>query len=573
MNNRKLAESFELFADLLEFKGENPFRLRAYRNAARKIRDLSEEVADILKDPDRDLTKIDGIGDKVAEKCRTMVETGELPQLEKLRDEIPESVLQLLRIPNLGPKKAAVLFNDLGIDSLEQLRAACESGQVSELKGFGKKTEQTILEGIDLAEAASQRIYWSEADRLVHELREHLEKCQSIQQLEFAGSYRRGKETVGDIDILVDSDDVAEVMDQLGSYADVGQVLGRGDTKMSIRLDNGFQIDLRVVPRKSFGAALVYFTGSKEHNVTLRGRAKSAGLKVNEWGVFRVEDDQYVAGQTEEEVYESLSLAWIPPEVRESRREFDWAEEGSLPELIELDQLRADLHMHTDATDGKATLEEMVAAARQRGLEYIAITDHSKRVSMANGLNAERLLAQWEAIDRINEELAGEFHVLKGIECDILEAGGMDLPDDILAQADWVLASVHYGQNQSEEQITERILGAVRNEHVDAIAHPTGRLINRREPYAVDLKAVFDAVVEEGKILELNANPARLDLNDVQCAAAKERGIPIVINSDAHHDLGFDVLRYGILQARRAGLTASDVLNCLSYADFKKRLG
>jgi DNA polymerase (family 10) len=339
-------------------------------------------------------------------------------------------------------------------------------------------------------------------------------------------------------------------------------------------LKDGLQVDLRVIPRESFGAAVQYFTGSKEHNVVLRGQAKSRGLKVNEYGVFREEQGQdvYVAGETEEAVYAAVGLPWIPPELREAREEFQWACDARLPRLIELTDLRGDLHMHTMASDGHGTIEDMVQGAQARGLSYVAITDHSQRVSMARGLNPNRLRAQWNKIDRLNRELQPDFTILKGIECDILEAGGMDLPDDVLAEADWVLASVHYGQQQSRAQITDRILGAIRNPYVTAIAHPTGRLINRRAPYEVDLEAVFQATEEHGKLLELNSNPYRLDLNDLLCAAARRRGILIVINSDAHKVDGLDVLRYGILQARRAGLTAEHVANTLPWPELRVRI-
>jgi DNA polymerase (family 10) len=359
----------------------------------------------------------------------------------------------------------------------------------------------------------------------------------------------------------------------------VAQVLARGDTKMSVRTASGLQIDLRVVPPESFGAALQYFTGSKEHNVILRGRAKDQGLKINEWGVFRIpagksgDKETRSAGATEQEIYDTLDLPVFPPELREGRREFDWAQAGKLPELITQGEIRGDLHMHTTASDGSASIEEMVAAARDRGLAYIAITDHSQRVSMARGLNPQRLLAQWAEIDTIRKKLPKGFTLLKGIECDILEKGGMDLPDDVLAQGDWIIASVHYGQKQSRQQITDRILGAIENPHVCIIAHPTGRLINRREPYEVDLDAVMIAAKQHGKLLELNANPQRLDLNDVYCAAARQHGIPIVINTDAHSPDGLEVLRYGILQARRGGLTKADVANTRPWPQLKKLVG
>ena len=564
MTNEQIASKFEMLADLLEFQGANPFRLRAYRNGARVIRDLPQSIESLVGEG-ADLTEFDGIGKGVAQKCEALVKTGTMVQLDELLEEVPRTVLDLLRIPKLGPKKAAIIFHELKIATLDDLKQACMDGKVRVLSGFGEKTENAILEGIDLAASANQRIYWSRADDLAEQLREHMDGCKAVRKLEFAGSYRRGKETVGDLDMLVVSKDADAVMDRFGEFPMIESVSGRGPTKMSVRLDSGFQIDLRVVPAESFGAALQYFTGSKDHNVQLRGLAKQRGLKINEWGVFEVKGkkETYVAGKTEKEVYAALDLPLFPPERREARGEFEIAEQGRLPKLIELKDLRGDLHMHTTETDGKATLQEMVAAARERGLSYIAITDHSKRVSMARGLDSKRLRQQWKAIDKLNQTMGDEFVVLKGIECDILEAGGMDLPDDVLAEADWVLASVHYGQDQPREQITDRILGALEHPHVTAIAHPTGRLINRRKAYAVDMDAIFQSAVANHKILELNANPARLDLHENHCAVAKSLGIPIVINSDAHSCQGLDVLQYGIKQARRGGLTKKDVVNTL----------
>jgi DNA polymerase (family X) len=574
MTNAAIADAFDQIADLLDFQGANPFRVRAYRNSARTIRDYPEPLENLVVEGSKKLTEIEGIGDDLAQKIVTLVGTGELPMLVELKSQIPESVLALLRIPGLGPKKAKALYDQLAIKTLADLKVACEAGQVRKLKGFGEKTEQLILQGMTIAETAGQRMYWAEADQIVREVREHLQGCKSIQELEFAGSYRRGKETIGDLDILVVAKKPDEPMDRLAAFPETAEVIARGDTKMSVRTHAGLQIDLRVVPAESFGAALQYFTGSKEHNVTMRGLAKDKGLKVNEYGVFRVKKDQeeYVCGRTEKEVYAALGLPVFPPEIRENRREFEWAAEGKLPKLIELSDLRGDLHMHTTETDGGATLEEMVEAARKRGLAYIAITDHSKRVSMANGLDGKRLRHQWKQIDALNKKLGKDFCVLKGIECDILESGELDLPDDVLSEADWVVCSVHYGQKQPREKITERIVGALANPNVDCIAHPTGRLIGRRDPYEVDIEAVFAAAEKHGKLLELNANPMRLDLNDVLCAAAKTHGIPIVISSDAHSTDGLDVLRYGILQARRAGLTKQDVANTRSWSEMKKLL-
>ena len=575
MTNSSIADAFDLIGDILDFQGANPFRVRAYRNGARTIRDYPEPLAALVADSTRKLTDIQGIGTDLSAKITTLVNTGSLPMLEELKAQVPDSVLALLRIPGVGSKKALLLHKQLGIKALADLRAACEAGQVQKLKGFGEKTQQAILKGISFAETTTIRLLWAEADQLVAELRRHFQQCRGIEQLEFTGSYRRGKETVGDLDILAVADDPREAMDALAAFAHFGEVLARGETKMSIRTQKGFQIDLRVVPAESFGAALQYFTGSKEHNVILRGRAKDKGLKINEYGVFRVkgEKETRVAGATEKEVYDTLGLPVFPPEIREGRREFDWADRGELPELITLDDIRGDLHMHTTYSDGAASIEEMIAAARARGLSYIAITDHSQRVSMAGGLTPERALAQWKEIDKIRERLPKGFTLLKGIECDILEKGGMDLPDDVLAQADWVIASIHYGQKQSREQITDRILGAIENPHVSVVAHPTGRLLNRRDAYQVDLDAVMAAAKKHKKLLELNSNPVRLDLNDVYCAAARQHGIPIVINTDAHSPEEFVVLKYGIVQARRGGLTKADVANTRTWPQLKKLIG
>ena len=573
MNNDKIAQTLEQLADLMEFQGANAFRLRAYRNGARNIRDMTESIETLVTDG-ADLVKYDGIGKSVAAKCRELVETGALKQLQDILEEVPKTVLDLLNVPKMGPKKAAVLFNELNITTLDQLKAACEAEEVQKLAGFGAKTEKAILEGIDIAAAANQRILWAEADSLVAELREHMSTCKAIGQLEFAGSYRRGKETVGDLDMLVTSSDPDAVMDHFGKFPEIGGVIVRGGTKMSVRLQDEFQMDLRVVPEESFGAALQYFTGSKDHNVRVRGLAKTLGLKINEWGVYKVDGEQqeWVAGRTEAEVYETLGLPVFEPETREARREFEWSDEKKLPKLVAVEDIRGDLHMHTTATDGKNSIEEMADAARERGLSYIAITDHSKRVAMANGLDEERLLAQWKEIDKINKRSKDDFVILKGIECDILENGDMDLPDTVLAKADWVIASLHYGQKQPRQQITDRIVGAVENPHVSMIAHPTGRVLNKRPAYDVEIDTVFQAAKETGTLLELNASPYRLDLNDSHLMAAKSQGISIVINTDAHRIRGLDDMRFGIKQARRGCLTPADVANTLSWEKMRKLL-
>jgi DNA polymerase (family 10) len=569
VTNAEIAAVFEQIADLLEFQSANPFRVRAYRTAARTIAELTEPIAQLVKSEGKALTELSGIGTDLAEKITTLVNTGTLPLLEELKGQVPESVLTLLRVPGLGPKRAAALYKKLQISTLEDLRQACLEHRVRELEGFGAKTEENILKGIEAAIQAGQRILWYEADQIVQALRDHLKGTPGLRQLEPAGSYRRGKDTVGDLDFLALADDPNPVMDCLAAFRGVKSILARGDTKMSIVLQNGVQVDLRVVPAESFGAALQYFTGSKEHNVILRGMAKDRGLKINEYGVFRGEER--IAGREEADVYATLDLPWFPPELREGRKEFEWAAEGRLPDLVTLQDIRGDLHMHSTWSDGIATIAEMAEAAHAMGYQYIAITDHSQRVTVANGLNAERLLAQWQAIDRLPKKWRN-FHILKGIEVDILEAGGLDLPDEVLKEADWVVASVHFGQNQSREQITRRMVDALKNPYVCAIAHPTGRLLLERPAYEVDLDAVLRAARDYGKMMELNAHPRRLDLDDVACAAAKAYGVPIVISTDAHSPNGLDAMRYGILQARRGGLTKADVVNTRSWRDLKKLL-
>ena len=574
MENAKIAKTLDQLADLLEFTGANAFRLRAYRNGARVIRDLPDSIQSMIASGE-DLTKLDGIGKSVAQKCTELCETNKLQQMDELLEDVPRTVLDLLNVPKMGPKKAAAVFNELGVETLEQLKAACEAGQVRELSGFGTKTEKAILDGIAIAADANKRILWAAADRIAEKIRQHMKACKAVGQLEFAGSYRRGKETVGDLDMLVTSTDSGSVMDHFATYGEITSTIVRGDTKMSVRLDEEFQVDLRVVPNESFGAALQYFTGSKEHNVVMRGRAKAKGLKVNEWGVYKMDGDEqeWIAGESEADVYATLDLPVFDPETREARKEFDWAEAGDLPQLVSVKDIRGDLHMHTTATDGKNSIEEMAAAAREIGLKYIAITDHSKRVAMANGLDEERLLDQWAAIDDINEKAKDNFVILKGIECDILENGDMDLPDQVLAQGDWIIASVHYGQSQPRQQITDRIVGAIRNPHVTMVAHPTGRLLNKREAYDVDIEAVFQAAKETGTLLELNANPIRLDLNDRYLIAAKTHGVPIVINTDAHKVAGLTDMKYGIKQARRGCLTKADVANTKTLKQLLKLIG
>jgi len=585
VTNADIAATFEHIADLLEYQGGNVFRVRAYRNAARTIGGMVESLAAVRADAGRSLTDLEGIGTDLADKIGSLLDTGVLPLLAELRKAVPAVVFELMRVPGLGPKKVKVLVDQLGIDSLESLEQACREGRVEQVKGFGTKTQASILENIAFAKNPEHaRLLWQEADAIVQELLVWMRGCPQVRRIEGAGSWRRGRETVGDLDVVVDSDDSTAVMDRLHAWKETAAVLLRGETKTSVRGPRGVQIDLRVVEHQSFGAALQYFTGSKEHNVRLRSRARERGLTINEYGVYELGaeagDDgkptkaAFIAGDTEQDVYGAVGLPWVPPELREGRDELEVAERGELPEVVELADIRGDLHMHTTATDGEDTLAEMVRAAIGRGLQYIAITDHGQRVTMARGLDKRRLLKQWDEIDRLNDSLTENGRppivVLKGIEVDMLEKGGLDLPDDVLARADWVVASLHYGQNQPRERITARIIEAIENPHVSVIGHPTGRLLNKRPPYDVDIKAVIAAAARTGTFLEINANPWRLDLNEHHAAAAKKAGVKIVISTDAHSTRGFDVMRCGVLQARRAGLEAGDIANTRTLAGLRK---
>jgi len=569
MENPEVVRLFEEVADLLEIQGANPFRVRAYRNAARTIGDLAEPLTALVHDPERKLEDLTGIGQDLAGKIKTILDTGDLPLRQELCAQVPAGLRELMNVPGLGPKKANALFQKLAIDSAAKLRQAVEEHRVRGLKGFGAKTEDNIRQGIEHLEQAGKRVYLAEAKVYAYALTRHLQATPGLRQVAVAGSFRRHKETVGDLDVLVSCADAAKVMDRLASFEGVAEVLARGDTKMTVRLRTGLQVDLRVVPEESYGSALVYFTGSKAHNILLRRRAQERGFKLNEYGVFR--GPKRLAGRTEEEVYKAVGLPWIPPELREARGEIELALQKALPRLLELDDLRGDLHMHTNITDGRASLEQMVEAAKKRRYTYIAITDHSKRVTMARGLDAARLRKHWKNIDKLAAEVKG-ITILKGVEMDILEDGSMDLPDDVLRQADWVVASIHYGQNQPREKITHRLLNAIRNPYVSVIGHPTGRLIGKRKGYEIDLETVLKAAGDYGCMMELNCQPSRLDLDDVALMAAREHGIPIVLSTDAHAVEELAFMEYGVYQARRAGLEAKDVANTRPLAQLRKLL-
>ncbi|MDG2128620.1 MAG: DNA polymerase/3'-5' exonuclease PolX [Fuerstiella sp.] len=568
MKNDQIAAVFEQLSDLLEIQEANPFRVRAYRSAGRTISSTAESFAALVEEG-ADLTQFSGIGKDLAKQIIEVVTTGQHSQLTELRQQIPAGVVDMLRIRGVGPKKVAVFYNKLHLKSLDELKAAAQAGELSALKGFGKKTEQSILDNIDLAAEAGKRISIADARTAAEAIVQDLQQMKSVTKTAVAGSCRRRQETCGDLDILATSDDASAAMDRLAAHPLVDSVLQRGDTKQRVRLKSGVEMDLRVVADTSYGAAMQYFTGSKEHNVVVRQRARDMGLKVNEYGVFR--DDEQIAGATEEDVYAALNLPWIPPELRENRREFEMAAADTIPRLVELEDIKGDLHMHTTASDGAASILEMAEAAKARGLKYIAITDHSKRVSMANGLDAGRLRAHWDDIRTARKQIDG-IELLCGIECDILEDASMDLADDVLAEADWVVAVLHYGLQQPRAQIMKRLITAIQHPHVNIIGHPTGRLVGKREGADVNMTEILQAAADYGVMMEINAHFKRLDLDDVNAAAAKDLGIPIVISTDAHSIDGFDVLQYGVDQGRRAGLTKDDVANTKTWTQFRKLL-
>lgn len=556
VHNADISDLFSRVADLLEILGENPFRIRAYRNAARTAGGLSQSLATMVEQ-DKDLTGLPGIGKDLAGKIEEIVKTGTLSQLQKLEACIPPELGRLMKIPGLGPKRVKILYDELNITSQEDLKKAAEEGKIKELKGFGDKTERMILAKVG-REKKETRIKLNVAEEIAGAIASCLKKVEGVKEVIVAGSYRRKKETVADIDILATCKESSKVMDAFVHYENVGKVVAQGDTRSTVVLRSGVQMDLRVVPEESYGAALHYFTGSKAHNIAVRTLGVKKGLKINEYGVFK--GKKRIAGKTEEEVFNQVDLPFIEPELREDRGEIEAGQRGKLPNMITLKDIRGDLHAHTKATDGRHSLEQMVEAARDRGYQYLAITDHSKRLSMTHGFDAERLARRNEEIDRLNEKLKG-FVVLKSIEVDILTDGSLDLPDRILKELDLTVCSVHSKFNLSREKQTERILRAMDNPYFNIFAHPSGRLINERDPYDADIEALLKGAKDRGCIMELNAHPDRLDLTDTDCKLAKEMGVKVVISTDAHSMTDLDLMRFGVWQGRRGWLEPEDVLN------------
>lgn len=568
LDNLAIARVLGEIADLMEIRSENPFKIRAYRNAA----DILAHAPDAASTLDEAALRTwSGIGKDLAARIVEISRTGTCQIHTELLAEFPPTLLDILRLQGVGPKTVATLYKELGIRSLEELEQAIAAGRVRGLKGMGAKKEQLLLKALTERRQHAGRHLLADADGVSAALVAWLREREPSIELISVGSLRRGTETCGDLDVLAIGAG-AGVMDTFCSYRLVERVLGRGDTKASVLLVGGYQADLRLVVPESRGAAMQYFTGSKAHNIALRDRALERGLRLNEYGLFRVEDMTPVADPTEESIYQALGLSWIAPELRENRGELAAAEAGTLPALIELSHLRGDLHMHTTETDGKDSLEAMVAAARAAGLEYIAITDHSKALAMANGLDEARALAHAKRIRTLNAKTDG-ITVLAGIECDILADGRMDLADDCLAELDIVIGSMHSALQQDEAATTARLVRAIENPYVDIIGHPTGRQLLRREPARVDLEAVCKAAAAHGVALEINCQPHRLDLSDANARLARERGVKIVVSTDAHStDALLQFRRWGLLTARRAWLRREDVLNTLPLAKFQKAL-
>ena len=566
MKNKELADLFGKMADILEFKGENPFKIGAYRKASRVIGDLTQDVQELAESGK--LRQIPGIGESIAQKIEEYLQTGRVSKYDEIKKGVSDELVSLMDIPGVGPKTVALLYKEKGIESLSQLEKVLEEGSLSELFGMGEKKIENIKRGIQLLKQSKGRMNLGTAFPIARRVVEALRRETGSQRIEWAGSLRRMKESIGDIDILATGPRREEILRTFTQLPEVREVLASGETKASVIVEGGVQIDLRVVEEDSYGAALQYFTGSKDHNIRLRGIAKTKGIKINEYGVFK--GPKKIGGKEERDVYASLGLEWIEPELREDRGEIDAAMAGKLPRLIQESEIRGDLHVHSKWSDGTCSIEEIAQASQRKGYEYVAICDHSKSLKIAHGLDESRLMKQMEEIDRLNERLRG-FRILKGIEVDILADGRLDLSEKVLEKLDLVIASVHSGFKQDRKKMTKRIIRALENPCVTILGHPTGRLLGAREPYEVEMDEIMEAASRLGKALEINAYFERLDLNDVYCRRAKEMGIKMAIGTDAHHVDQMWMMTLGVAVARRGWLERDDLLNLRKAAEVRLR--
>lgn len=576
MDKQEVAKIFEEIAVLLELKGDNPFKSRAYRNAARSILNIPQDLTKMVKDGT--LTELEGIGDDLAEKITLLVTTGHLPYYEKLKKSIPQGLLEMMHVHGLGAKRIKTLYEKLGIKSISALKEACVNGAISQVAGFGTKSVQNILEAIAHLETYRQRHLWWDAMAVAAPILEALRKVKGVERAEIAGSLRRKLETIGDLDFLVASECPGAIMRWFTSQPGVDQIFAQGDTKASVLLKEGIQADLRIVPEKQFGFALFYFTGSKEHDIKMRQMAKTKGWMLSEWGLTSENSkhpapfDKWKKAVTETDIYKAFGMDYIPPELREDTEEYEAAKKGKLPKLVEEKDIRGTFHNHTIASDGKSSLEEMVAAAQELGWEYLGIADHSKASFQANGLDEERLMKQLKQIKKLNASKKFRTYVFSGIECDILPNGALDCSDEMLQQLDYAVISVHNALSQDEKTMTKRIIRAIEHPYTTMVGHVTGRLLLRREPYAVNMPKVIDACIANNKIMELNANPQRLDMDWRLWHAASERGLMCCINTDAHHTEHLQFYRAGVNIARKGWLESKQILNTYPLKEVKKRL-
>ena len=572
MENREIARLLWETADLMEIAGEDSFRIRSYRNGATAVEGYPERIEDILGDPERKVTDIPGIGKGLSQVLSEIVERGSCDRRDHLLEKFPPTALEFLKIQGLGPKGIALIFEHYRVSTIDELERLCREQKLRVLPRMGAKLEEKVLRSISQYRQRTGRYLLSYAEGVAQELAAVFHEVHGVEAVTPAGSLRRGRETVGDLDLLVTGPNPTAVLDRFIAYPSVEEVLSRGENKASAKVGReGLQVDVRALAPESFGAAMQYFTGSKDHNVAVRTRAVKMGFKLSEYGLYRVADDSRVAGETEAQIYEALGLGWIPPELRENSGEVEAAEQGTLPELVELEQIRGDLHMHTTETDGRATLAEMAEAGRAHGYEYIAITDHSKALAMANGLDEKRAVAFAAQVREINRGEIG-IHVFSGLECDILKDGTLDLADDALAELDLVIASVHSHMNLEAAEMTDRLLRALECPHLRILGHPTGRILLHRDPFPFDFERVVAEAVRRGVWLEINASPERLDLSGTLVRTAKSKGARFAISTDAHHPKHLESMRYGVITARRGWLGPSDVMNTLPAKQFAAAL-